>query len=391
MRRIVVVGASLAGVNAVQALRDTGYDGDLVLVGAEREPPYDRPPLSKEALSEGPVGHDLALRAATFYGDTDVRLRLDRRAVRLDPKARCLRLDDGERLAYDGLLVATGSQPRRLPDCPPGVHVLRTIADCAALRADLGPGRRLLIVGAGFIGLEVAATARGLGAEVTVLEVGDAPLGRALGGQAGRWLAARHAREGVEIRCGVGVEAVRGEPGAWKVRLTDGGVASADVVVLGLGVTAATGWLEGSGLAVGDGVLCDAYCRTSAPGVTAAGDVARWYNPLFDEQMRIEHWTNAVEQGRTAALNLLNPEDPAPYAPVPYFWSDQFSAKIRFVGRAFAAEDVAVVRDDGDKLVVLYGRDGVLRGALTVNAPRAMASYRRLIAQRADWADVRDG
>jgi NADPH-dependent 2,4-dienoyl-CoA reductase/sulfur reductase-like enzyme len=386
IRRVVIVGASLAGVSAAEALREAGFDGQVLLAGAERVAPYDRPPLSKEALRDGCPPQ---LRDPGWYAQQGIDLILGGVAIALDPQRRVVTFGDGTELGYDGLVIATGSQPRPLPSPldAPGVHVLRTAQDCVALREALRGARRLLVVGAGFIGLEVAATARQMGVEVTVVEVTSVPLGRVLGDEVGDWFATRHREHGIELRCSVTVKGVTGGPGDYRVRLSDGRELVTDVILAGVGVEPATGWLSGSGITVSDGVLCDAYCRTSAPDVVAAGDVARWYNPLFDEQMRIEHWTNAVEQGRAAALTLIS-QAPGPYAPAPYFWSDQFDARIRFVGRAYAAEDVRIVQRDERSLVALYGRDGAVRGALCVNSPRALAVHRRQIDERVAWEDV---
>jgi NADPH-dependent 2,4-dienoyl-CoA reductase/sulfur reductase-like enzyme len=395
VRRVVVVGASVAGVNAAQALREAGFQGEVVLVGEEPHQPYDRPPLSKEALhGELDLGR-LGLRGPDWYDQHGVELRLGAAAAGLDVGGRRVLLADGADLPYDGLVLATGAAPRRLPGtgAVPGVHVLRRVEDCLALRRAMLSGRRIVVVGAGFIGLEVAATAVELGLDVTVVEVAPVPLARALGDEVGAWFARLHRDHGVHLRVGVdvrgvdGVDGADGRAGRYRVRLGDGGALAADVVVAGIGVVPAVGWLRGSGVDVGDGVLCDAYCRTSAPGVVAAGDVARWYNALFDEQMRVEHWTNAVEQGRAAALALLGQADSA-YAPVPYFWSDQYDARVRFVGRSFAAQAVHVEEPAPGSLVALYGRDGLVRGALCVNAPRAAATYRRHILDQVPWQEA---
>lgn len=386
IQRVVIVGASLAGVSAAEALREAGFAGQIVLAGAEGVVPYDRPPLSKQVLREG---YPPQLRDPDWYRQQGIELMLGKTATALDPQQRIVTFSNGSEVSYDGLVIATGACPRPLPaplDAP-GIHVLRTMEDCLALREALHRARRLLVVGAGFIGLEVAATARQMGLDVTVVEAASVPLGRVLGDEVGDWFAARHREHGVELRCSVTVEHVAGGPGHYQVRLSDGYELSTEVILAGVGVTPATGWLAGSGIATSDGVLCDAYCRTSAPGVVAAGDVARWYNPLFDEQMRIEHWTNAVEQGRAAALALISEAD-RPYAPAPYFWSDQFDMRIRFVGRAYAAEDVRIVQQDEHSLVALYGRDGAVRAALCVNSPRALAVYRRQVVERVAWEEA---
>ncbi|MGH3262234.1 MAG: NAD(P)/FAD-dependent oxidoreductase [Trebonia sp.] len=384
MRRVVVVGASLAGVHAVEALREAGFDGEVTLIDGQRELPYDRPPLSKAALRDGPVEGEHLLRPVGWYDDHAIALRLGQAAVGLDPAARSVLLEGGARLGYDGLVLATGSTARTLghvAGAAAAAHVLRTTGDCARLHARLLPGARLVVIGAGFIGLEVAATAREMGLEVSVVELAPAPLARVLGDEVGNWLLGYHAARGIDIRCGTSVESI---DASGKVRLRGGTTLAADVIAAGVGALPATGWLRGSGLRLSDGVVCDQFLHTSLPGVVAAGDIARWYNPLFDQELRVEQWTNAVEQGRYAALSLLGAVD-APYASAPYFWSDQFGAKIRFVGTSSAAQQVEIKQADDNTLVALFGRDDVVCGALCVNAPRALAAYRRAIVERLPW------
>lgn len=386
MRRVVVVGASLAAVHAIEGLREKGYPGEIVLIGAEAHLPYDRPPLSKEALHNGPELDKVQLRTPEWYADRGVELRLGCRAEALDPVARVVAVEGGAPVPYDGLVIATGATPRTIGEPGGPVHVLRTVDDSVALRERLRPGAHLVVIGGGFIGLEVAATAREMGLEVSVVELAPVPLTRVLGDEVGRWFQAHQESHGVELYCGQVLDEIESAPSGSKIRLRDGTVLSADLVVAGVGVTPATGWLAGGGIRVGDGVRCDKSLRTSVPDVVAAGDVARWYNPLFDEEMRIEQWTNAVEQGRHVAMSLLGSGEA--YAPVPYFWSDQFDAKMRFVGRANAAEQIHVVRSSDTSLVALFGRDGVIRGALCVNAARQLALYRKAILDQVTWGDV---
>ena len=388
MRRVVVVGASLAGVHAIEGLRDHGYSGEITLVGAEPHLPYDRPPLSKEALRHGPDPTGLLLRAPEWYADRGVELRLGRPARALDPGARRVTLGDGSGLTYDGLVIATGSRPRTVRATRRGRAplVLRSLNDARDLHARMAPGRHLVVIGGGFIGLEVAATARGIGMRVTVVEVAPVPLTRVLGDEVGAWFRAYHEANGVNVVCGAVVAAVEENGDGGTVVLRDGRVLEADLLVAGVGAEPETGWLDGSGVRLADGVACDSALRTSAPGVVAAGDVARWYNARFDEEMRVEQWTNAIEQGRHAAGTLLGAGDA--YMSIPYFWSDQFDAKMRFVGRANASERVHVERDDETTMVALFCRDGVIRGALCVNAPRRLAHYRKAILDGAPWGDV---
>ncbi|MFF7734553.1 FAD-dependent oxidoreductase [Streptomyces sp. NPDC007984] len=392
MRRVVIVGASLAATHAIEALRQEGFQGDITLVGAEPHLPYDRPPLSKAALQYGPDSCELLLRPPQWYIEHAVDLRLGQPATALDPTARRITLEDGTELPYDGLVIATGSQARTLS--PGGqaapVSTLRTLDDCRALHERLTPGRHMVVIGGGFIGLEVAATVRRMGLDVSVVEMAPAPLTRVLGDEVGNWFSKYQKANGVLLHCGSALDGMEPSSLGTKVSLVDGVSLAADLVVAGVGARPSTDWLEGSGLTLSDGVLCDSSLRTAAPGVVAAGDIARWYNPLFDEEMRVEQWSNAVEQGRHAAITLLGADDA--YASVPYSWSDQFDAKMRFVGRANAAERVHIEHSDDASLVALFGRDGVIRGALCVNAPRKLAFYRKAILDRTPWRDVvRDG
>ncbi len=400
MDHVVVVGASLAGLRACEQLRTKGFVGKIALVGAERHLPYDRPPLSKKLLAGDWEPDRIHLRRPTEYDALDIDVRLGARAVSLDVDAARVELDAGTDLSYDGLVIATGAAPRRLPGQPDvaGVHMLRTLDDALALRAELVSGRRVVVIGAGFIGLEVAATARTRGCDVVVLEGAAAPMVRGLGAEMGAAVAGVHARHGVDVRCAVQVAGIEAGPsGVRGVALADGTAVAADVVVVGVGVAPVTEWLAGSGLTVRDGIVCDSTLWTGAAGVFAAGDCARWVNPLFGEageEMRVEHWSNAAEQGAAAAANLLAAavgEPPAPYAPVPFFWSDQFESRIQFVGRAAGdGDDVVqvVTGDTSGAFVALYGHGGRLRGVLGVSMPRVVMPYRKLLAERATWDEA---
>ncbi len=392
LRTIAVVGASLAGLRAVETLRRDGYEGQIVWVGAESQLPYDRPPLSKEVLRGDWEAERTALRKQGFE-ELVLDLRLGCRALALDLGARSLELEGGERIRYDGLVIATGARPRSLAGTPDleGIHLLRTLDDSLAIRRELEKNPRVLVVGAGFIGAEVAASCRMRGLEVTVVEPLPVPMLRGLGVAMGEVCAELHRSHGVDLRCGLSVEVFEGAQRIERVRLSDGSVLDADLVVVGIGVTPETGWLASSGLALEDGVVCDATCATRAPDVVAAGDVARWYNPLFDESMRVEHWTNAAEQGVAAAKRLLaGPAAAEPFAPVPLFWSDQYDLKIQFAGRMRPDDELRVVHGSLEerRFVALYGREGRLVGALAFNRPRQLMRYRQLIGARTSWSDA---
>ena len=345
MREVVVVGASLAGLRAAESLRTAGFDGSITVVGDERHLPYDRPPLSKRLLAGEWEVDRISLRKPDDIASLDVDWRLSTRAVGLDLAQRRVVLDGGEHVRFEGcdprhrIAPAHAARAGDLPD----VVVLRSVDDSLDLRERIaGGGKRVVVIGAGFIGLEVAATARKLGNEVLVLESASAPLIRGLGAAMGAAIAAVHADHGVEVRCGVTIEGL--QPGA--VLIDGGWHEPADVVVVGIGVSPATDWLADSGLEIRDGVVCGSDLNTGVPMVYAAGDIVRWYNPLFDEEMRVEHWTNAAEQGALAATNLLaeaTGQRTAPYAPVPFFWSDQYDRRIQFLGRASGDDDVQVV------------------------------------------------
>lgn len=385
--RVVVVGASLAGLRAVETLRRLGYGGALSLVGAEPHLPYDRPPLSKEVLAGAWDPERTALRKPDSYGELELDLRLGRRATGLDPGRRLLRLDDGSELRFDGLILATGARARRLPQQPelPGIHTLRTLDDCLSIRAELEGSPRVAVVGAGFIGTEVAASCRARGLEVTVVEPLGTPLGRVLGRDAGELVAATHRDHGVTLHLGVGVRELRGSARVEELVLDDGRRVPADVVVVGVGSEPATEFLAGSGLEVRDGIVCDETCRTRVPGVLVAGDVARFPLPGARDLVRLEHWTHAVEQGVAAAENLLRGGAAEPYRPVPFFWSDQYDLKIQLAGRPEAGDEVRVAHGSLEerRCVLLYGRQGRLAAVLGFRRPRQVMRYRRMIREGA--------
>jgi 3-phenylpropionate/trans-cinnamate dioxygenase ferredoxin reductase subunit len=389
MERIVIAGASLAGVRAAEELRTQGFDGTITIVGEEARQPYDRPPLSKQVLAGEWDEERIALRtAAGPLDDLDIEWCLGTRATGLDLAAREVQLGGGDRVRFDGLVIATGASPRRLPgtDHLEGVQTLRSLDDSLAVRAAIGDGlERLAVVGFGFIGAEVAATCRSRGVEVTIIEALPVPLERGLGSTMGAVCADLHRDHGVDVRLGVGVMGIDAgsDDRVERVRLSDGSAVETDLVVVGIGVAPNTDWLEGSGLELDNGVVCDAT-TLAAPGVVAAGDVARWYNARFDEVMRVEHWDNAVEMGAHAARRLLAGEGPGEqYTPVPWFWSDQFDRKIQLAGLAAADDDVTVVAGSIEerKFVALYGRANRLVGVLGFNWPAQVMRYRALIAE----------
>lgn len=387
----VVVGGSLAGLRAVEAARRAGHTGPVTLIWAEPHLPYDRPPLSKEFLAPGAVERYFAGRAH-LRDDLGVDLLLGEPARALDGSGRVVLVGD-RAVPFRSLVIATGSAPRTLPEYEgrPGVITLRTLDDARRLRERLHAGARVLIVGAGFIGSEVASAARRFGNPVTIVEAAPVPLIRVAGAELGRALAARHERNGTELRRGVQVSGIHGDGRVERVDLSDGSTVEADLVVVGIGSSPSTGWLDGSGVARHDldgGVLCDAYLQTSVPGVYAAGDVAHWPNPLMDVPlMRLENWTAAGEMGSAAARNALaGAADRTPFQTVPYVWSDWYGSRIQFVGRPAPDEVRVVVGDlEGPRFVALYRSGDRVAGALAVNEPGKIMKYRRLIKARSSW------
>lgn len=390
-RRIVVVGASLAGVAAVEELRERGFDGEIVLVGAEPHLPYDRPPLSKAVLAGTRAPESTLLRPPEAYAELHVELELGRPAVGLELDTRRVLLEGGRAVRFDGLVVATGAAPILLPGAElDGVFALRTLDDCLAIRERLPHAERVLVVGGGFIGAEVAATAVAFGARVTILEALPQPMSRVLGSTIGGVCAALHAAHGVDVRCDTRVAELVASAGAVSaVRLADGALLDADLVIVGIGARPAVDWLRDSGLRLDDGVVCDARCGASAPAVVAAGDVARWRHPALG-LIRIEHWENAIRQGQAAAWTLLSPETAEAYAPVPYVWSDQYDRKIQVVGRPADGDELVLVEGSLEerRFVALYGRDGRLTGGLAFNRSRPLRAVRELLSAGATLEDA---
>lgn len=387
--RIVVVGAGLGGLRVVEELRRRGHTGPLTLVGDEQEHPYDRPPLSKDVLRGETVGPP-HLRALADYAELDLDLRLGRRAVALDPDARTVQFDDGTVLPYDAVVLAPGAVPRLLPGAPerPGMHLLRTHDHAVALREAVLRERTLTVVGGGFIGCEVAASARALGAEVDLVELLAGPLVRVLGPQLAAAVARLHTEAGVRLHCGTGVAAVRGTERVEALELSDGTVLPSRVVLIGLGVLPRTQWLDGSGLELApDGaVRCDRFGRTSATGVWAVGDAAAWQDATGTYR-RVEHWMSAVEQAATVAGNLLTAEL-VPHVSVPYFWSDQYSSSVQAIGEV-APDTELEVHPIGAGLLALHADGDRLLGVVTLDARRQVGRARRLLRAGAGLAEAR--
>ena len=385
---VVVVGAALTGLRAVEAARRAGFTGRITLVGAEPHLPYDRPPLSKEFLDSDTAAdiplfngvHDLA-------GALGVDLLLGQPATSLDVANRVVRVRELA-LSYDAVLLATGATARPCPEAwrLPGIVTLRTVEDALAVRAALDSGARSVVIGAGFIGSEIASAVRKRGRPVTVVEALPTPLVRSVGETAGRWLSALHARNGTQLVCGATVVSIAGEQRVEEVQLSDGRRIPADLVVVGIGVTPSTAWLAGSGLTLDDGVVCDATLR-AADAVWAAGDVARWWSPDFGRLLRLEHWTNAAEQGAHAMHNLLDPEAATAYRHIPYFWSDWYGHRIQCAGLPVGEPEVVTGDPDTDVFAALYRDGDRLVGALTLNRRADIMKYRAVIARGGSWDD----
>ena len=392
MRRLVIVGASLAGHRAAQAARGAGFEGDLTVVGEEHHPPYTRPPLSKELLAGE---HDVD-RVHFPCDKFEAQWRLGVSAVRLDRGRRRVVLSDGDELAYDRLIVATGSRARSWPGSGAeleGVHVLRSLDDALALRAEFDRRPRVAIVGAGFIGCEVAQTARKQGLDVTLIDVADTPM-LPLGPTLGQWCAELHRDNGVDLRLGTGVAALVGNGRVEAVELSDGERIAADVVVVGLGAVPNTEWLAGSELTLNPGLECDAtLTAVGDPDILGAGDIVSWPHPLAGgEALRIEHWTVAAEQGQLAGRNALLPHaERKPYEAPPYFWSDQYDKKIQSLGLPGRAERLEVIETtpDGARVVYAGERDGRLVGIVAINAARRLGSYRMALAEPPAFDELR--
>jgi 3-phenylpropionate/trans-cinnamate dioxygenase ferredoxin reductase component len=367
---MVVVGGGLAGAKAAETLRSEGFDGRVVLIAEEPERPYERPPLSKDYLNGGKERDVIYVHDAGWYGEHDVELRTGVRAVSFDPAAHEVELAGGERLGYRALLLATGAAPRRLPlpgaDLD-GVHYLRTAADSDALKASLASGdRNVVVVGAGWIGLEAAAAARSYGNTVTVVEPQPQPLRAVLGDEIGAVFAQLHRDKGVDLRLSTGVREFRGDGSRVQAVVTDAGEVPADVVVVGVGVVPRTELAESAGLEIANGVVVDASLRTSAPDVYAAGDIAFWPHPRYGRRIRVEHWANALNGGPVAAKAMLGQE--VTYDRLPYFFTDQYDLGMEYSGLSGADAQV-VTRGDTDsrEFIAFWLEDGRVQAAMNVN------------------------
>ncbi|MGY1774157.1 NAD(P)/FAD-dependent oxidoreductase [Blastococcus sp. SYSU D00813] len=393
--RIVVVGASLGGVRTVQGLRRRGSEAEIVLVGDEPGAPdgvaADRPPLSKGFLAD-PAVEARPLVGAEELAGLGVRL-VPGRATDLDLAGRRIGLHGGDELAFDALIVATGSTPRALPGVEPlpGVLPLRSAADAAGIRAACVPGARVVVVGGGFIGAEVAWTLHGLGLAVTVVEPLPTLMVRGLGPEVGGAFTRRHAAAGIDLRMGAAVAGLEGADRVTGVRLLDGTLLPADVVVLGLGTSPETGWLAESGLDLRDGVVCDEHlAAVGAEGVYAVGDVVRWRSARYGEDVRVEHWTNAVETAGVVAAELTG--TPTVHDPVPYVWTDQLGGKLQVFGRVRPQDELRVVHGDlDDAFVAVTGGEGRLQAVVGFGAVKQLLPYRKLLLAGAGWDEALAG
>jgi 3-phenylpropionate/trans-cinnamate dioxygenase ferredoxin reductase subunit len=386
LETFVIVGASLAGGGAAATLRQEGFDGRVILIGAEPQPPYERPPLSKDYLRGESSFEQALVQPPDFYGENGIETRFGVRASRVDAAEKVIELDDQECVAYDKLLVATGGRNRRFPvpglDLE-GVYGLRTVADCERIRQEIAPGRKAVVVGMGFIGSEVAASLRQSGVEVVVVDRNKVPLRRVLGEEVGRVVEGVHRDHEVALILEDTVAAFEGEGGrVERVRTEGGRLIECDFVVVGLGVEPVTELLADTGVEIENGIVVDEFCRTDVEGIYAAGDVANHYHPVFGRRIRVEHWQNALKQGPAAARSMLGKSEP--YDEIPWFWSDQYDYNLQYAGFHTEWDDL-VVRGSMEErnFVAFYRKDGRVLAAVAVNRGRDLRRSMRLIkAQR---------
>jgi NADPH-dependent 2,4-dienoyl-CoA reductase/sulfur reductase-like enzyme len=387
----VIVGASIGGVRTAQALRSEGYPGAIILIGAEGELPYDKPPLSKSILAGDSTMAEITLLTTEQARELDLELRLGQPAIRLSTANQDVELADGTRVAFDNLVLATGARARPSPwGTPNGLHVIRTAADARALRRHFGTTDHLVIIGGGFIGAETAATAVELGMRVTLVDPEPVPMARVMGAEIGELFIDLHRRRGVDTRFGVGVESVHGEHRSFAIGLSDGSTLAADTVVVGIGAIPNDDWLESSGLEVSNGVVCDVYCRAIGhDNIYAVGDVCRFDNTRRGGSTRLEHWTNAVEQAVVVARNIARPDEKIRHEPVEYVWSDQYDWKIQTVGLAGSSTHTVIgeVTNKARFAVCYPDENGRLTGVVVVNWPKALVTARKAIALGAEYAE----
>jgi 3-phenylpropionate/trans-cinnamate dioxygenase ferredoxin reductase subunit len=385
LETFVIVGASLAGGGAAATLRQEGFDGRVILIGAEPQPPYERPPLSKEYLRGESSFEQTLVQSSDFYGENGIETRFGVRASRVDPAKKVIELDGEEGVAYDKLLVATGGRNRRFPvpglDLE-GVYDLRTIADCERIRAEIGPGRKAVVVGMGFIGSEVAASLRQSGVNVVVVDRNKVPLRRVLGEEVGQVIEVIHRDHEATLIFEDTVAAFEGADRVERVVTQGGRRIECDFVVVGLGVEPVTELLADTGAEIDNGIAVDEFCRTGVEGIYAAGDVANHYHPVFERRIRVEHWQNALNQGPAAARNMLGKDEP--YDDIPWFWSDQYDFNLQYTG--FHTEwDEVIVRGSMEErnFVAFYRKDERVLAAVAVNRGKDLRRSMRLIkAQR---------
>ncbi|MRH91785.1 NAD(P)/FAD-dependent oxidoreductase [Nocardia sp. SYP-A9097] len=388
MSGVVIAGGSVAGVYTARALRRHGYAGRVRVVEAEAELPYDKPPLSKTSLAQDPR---VPLLTESEVADLGIELLLGRRVTELSTAASTVTLDNAAELQYDELVIATGAAARPAPWSCPGVHVLRSLADARGLRADLAAARHLLVIGAGFIGAEVASLARSTGIAVTLVDEAAVPMARVVGAALGERLAELHRMNSVDTRFGVRVNSLARHDNRLHAELSDGSVVEADTAVVGIGARLDLDWLEFAGLPVGNGVECDEYGRAKGfDKIHAVGDIAGWYQPRLGRAARIEHWTNAVEQADHVAQNIARPDNRVPYDPVPYVWSDQYDWRIQLIGTRDLDHSPHIIEQADPFRLAAVWRDDLDRvtGGMTVNWPQASVRLRQGISRGVPASEV---